>query len=145
VSAPGLRIIGANPGGRYRFADGTSPATAFVSGVAALIRALHPKLAPALVARSLVESARNRAPGGYDLGVGFGRVDAAAALTASDSLAAARTAGLGAAPTTVVGGRAPIRVVRHPAALVQGCWIACVLALAGLLASVIRLRGRLNP
>lgn len=145
VSAPGVRIIGAGPGDQYWIGDGTSPATAFVSGIAALIRSRHPKMAPALVAQSLVESARSRSSsGGYDLGVGFGRVDAAAALTASDRLAGARTGGLGVAPSTAVGAPARVRVVRHPVSLVVGCGVACLLALVGLVMSVIALRRHPN-
>ncbi|MFC4905820.1 S8 family serine peptidase [Actinomadura gamaensis] len=131
VSAPGVRIIGAGPGDRYWVGDGTSPATAFVSGIAALIRARHPKLAPALVAQALVASTRVRPSGGYDLGVGFGRVDAAAAVTASDGLASARTSGLGADPSAALGDADRVRVVRHPGGLVLGCTTACLLALAG--------------
>ncbi|MCP2336474.1 S8 family serine peptidase [Actinomadura rupiterrae] len=145
VSAPGVQIIGAGPGDQYWVGDGTSPATAFVSGIAALIRSRHPKMAPALVAQALVASTRSRPSGGYDLGVGFGRVNAAAALTASDGLAAARTSGLGADPSTSVGGASRVRVVRHPAGLVLGGTVACLLALAGLAASGILLFRRNAP
>ncbi len=82
MSAPGVQIIGAGPDGGYWIGDGTSPATAFVSGVAALIRSRHPDLAPALVTQAIVASTRNRPERGYNRAVGFGRVDAAAALTA---------------------------------------------------------------
>ncbi|MEV5568663.1 S8 family serine peptidase [Spirillospora sp. NPDC052269] len=142
LSAPGVRIIGAGPGDRYWIGDGTSPATAFVSGIAALIRSRHPKMPPALVAQALVESARSRPSGGYDLGVGFGPVNAAAALDASDSLVGARTAGLGAAPDRAVDLRSRVRVVRHPGPLIVGCSVACVLALAGLVLSVTILKYR---
>ncbi|RFU38333.1 serine protease [Actinomadura logoneensis] len=142
VSAPGVGIMGAAPGDRYRFGDGTSPATAFVSGIAALIRSRHPGMAPALVARSLTESVRRRPPGGYDLGVGFGRVDAAAALTTSDSLAPTRTT---LAPTTALATPPRIPVVRHPPYLIPGCATACALALTALLASLRRLRRHPAP
>ena len=42
LSAPGVSIIGAGPGGNYLQASGTSPASAFVAGVAALIRSAYP-------------------------------------------------------------------------------------------------------
>ncbi|WP_026413864.1 S8 family serine peptidase [Actinomadura oligospora] len=145
VSAPGVRIVGAGPDGRYWVGDGTSPATAFVSGIAALIRSRHPGMAPALVAQALVESARSRPSGGYDLGIGFGRVNAAAALDASDRLAGARTSGLGVDPARAVGVRPPVRVVRHPTSLVVGGAVAGLLALVGLILSVITLRRRPNP
>ena len=44
LSAPGVNIVGAAPGGGYAQASGTSPAAAFVSGVAALIRSRYPGL-----------------------------------------------------------------------------------------------------
>ncbi len=80
LSAPGVDITGAAPGGGYLAVNGTSPASAFVAGVAALIRSRYPRLGPALVRQALVESARYRPASGYSPGVGFGEVDAAAAL-----------------------------------------------------------------
>src|SRR5262249_36508861 len=41
VLAPGERVVGARPGGGLEAASGTSPATALVSGVAALLLSLH--------------------------------------------------------------------------------------------------------
>jgi subtilisin family serine protease len=90
ISAPGVNVIGAGPGGEYLEADGTSPASAFVAGVAALIRSKYPTLTPALVTQALVTSAQNRPAGGYSPDVGFGEVDAAAALAAAGRLAAVR-------------------------------------------------------
>jgi subtilisin family serine protease len=88
VSAPGVAVLGAGPGGEYIDADGTSPAAALVSGVAALIRSRYPTLSPVLVEQALINSATRRPPGGYSVEVGFGEVDAAAALTAAGTLAA---------------------------------------------------------
>lgn len=88
ISAPGVRVVGAGPGGEYLIADGTSPASAFVAGVAALIRSKYPQLTPALVTQALVSSAQRRPGGGYSPNVGFGEVDAAAALAAAGRLAA---------------------------------------------------------
>ncbi|MER6809108.1 S8 family serine peptidase [Spirillospora sp. NPDC000708] len=137
VSAPGVQIVGAGPGDRYWIGDGTSPATAFVSGVAALVRSRHPGLAPALVAQAVAASARHRPPGGYDPGVGFGRVDALAALTASDALAGARTggAGLPAGRRFAAGDVRPVQVVHRSGALVVTCVAVCALCLAGLVAA----------
>jgi type VII secretion-associated serine protease mycosin len=95
VSAPGVAVLGAGPGGEYIDADGTSPAAALVSGVAALIRSRYPALSPVLVEQALIDSATRRPPGGYSVEVGFGEVDAAAALTAAGTLAAqSRSRGL---------------------------------------------------
>src|SRR5215472_18942643 len=49
ISAPGVNILGAGPRGEYLTGSGTSPAAAFVAGVAALIRSKCPRLTPALV------------------------------------------------------------------------------------------------
>jgi type VII secretion-associated serine protease mycosin len=88
ISAPGVRVVGAGPGGEYLIADGTSPASAFVAGVAALIRSKYPQLTPALVTQAMVSSAQRRPGGGYSPNVGFGEVDAVAALAAAGRLAA---------------------------------------------------------
>jgi type VII secretion-associated serine protease mycosin len=88
ISAPGVNVVGAGPGGEYIVADGTSPASAFVAGVAALIRSKYPRLSPALVTQALVSSAQRRPAGGYSPNVGFGEVDAVAALAAAGRLAA---------------------------------------------------------
>jgi type VII secretion-associated serine protease mycosin len=98
LSAPGVGVIGAGPGGEYLDAEGTSPSAALVSGVAALIRSRYPALSPALVAQALITSTAHRPSGGYSTGTGFGEVDAAAALRAAGRLAAAAPAtGLAAA------------------------------------------------
>lgn len=92
LSAPGISIIGAGPAGTYLQASGTSPASAFVAGVAALVRSAYPRLTPAQVAQALLGSTRHRPAGGYSPATGFGEVDAVAALRAAGRLAAARAA-----------------------------------------------------
>jgi type VII secretion-associated serine protease mycosin len=92
ISAPGVNIVGAGPGGEYLTGSGTSPAAAFVAGVAALIRSKFPRLTPAQVTLAMVGSARHRPSGGYSPGTGFGEVDAAAALAAARRLAGEPTA-----------------------------------------------------
>jgi len=54
ISAPGVAVVGAAAGGGYLAVNGTSPASAFVAGVAALIRSRYPRLSPALVRQALV-------------------------------------------------------------------------------------------
>jgi type VII secretion-associated serine protease mycosin len=98
LSAPGVGVIGAGPGGEYLDAEGTSPSAALVSGVAALIRSRYPALTPALVTQALITSTTSRPSGGYSTGTGFGEVDAAAALRSAGRLAATEPAtGLAAA------------------------------------------------
>ncbi|MFI6598759.1 S8 family serine peptidase [Nonomuraea sp. NPDC050536] len=87
VAAPGVDIMGAGPGDAYWVGRGTSQATALVSGVAALIKAKYPGMSPALVAQTLTASADDRPPGGYDIGTGFGVVNAAKALAEAGRLA----------------------------------------------------------
>lgn len=59
VSAPGVEIYSAYPNHRFALWSGTSFATAFASGTAALIRSLTPTLWPRAVIRRLEGSADN--------------------------------------------------------------------------------------
>ncbi|GAA2602700.1 S8 family serine peptidase [Actinomadura fulvescens] len=97
VGAPGDEIVYAAPGGEYGMGGGTSQASAIVSGIAALIRAKHPDLPPALVSQALVVSARNGPSGKYNPELGFGEVNAARALAAAAALAAPRAGQAGKA------------------------------------------------
>lgn len=87
LAAPGERIIApapppVSPNG-YGVSDGTSNATAIVSGVAALVRARYPELDAANVVNRLIRTARDRGAPGRDPEYGFGVVDVLAALTES--------------------------------------------------------------
>jgi len=96
--------------------SGTSPAAAFVAGVAALIRSAYPRLTPAQVDQALVTSAQHRPAAGYSTDTGFGEVDAVAALRAAGRLAAARpAAGLAASQHFAAGPPGPIQVTRRDA------------------------------
>lgn len=86
VAAPGVDVPMVTRGGGYGKGSGTSPAAALVAGVVALIKAKYPDMRPELVARALVMGARGRPAAGYDDHVGFGVVDAAAALRAAGGL-----------------------------------------------------------
>lgn len=57
VAAPGENIYSTLPNGRYGYLTGTSQATAFVSGEAALILSENPKLKPAEVRQIIMSSA----------------------------------------------------------------------------------------
>jgi type VII secretion-associated serine protease mycosin len=147
VSAPGVHVIAAGPGNDYYIGDGTSPATAFVSGVAALIRAKYPKLSPILVGQAIVSSTTHRPSGGYDSGVGFGEVDAAAALAAAGKLTGVKTEGAGLDPHFTHGDAGPVQVVHHDVQLLTTYGAA---AGAGLLLALVCLviafrRGRPPP
>ncbi|MFE9254976.1 type VII secretion-associated serine protease mycosin [Streptomyces sp. NPDC006879] len=88
VAAPGVDVLIAHPDRTYYKGWGTSAAAAFVSGVVALVRSAHPDLSPAQIKQLLMDTARNRPPGGRDDSRGYGLVDAAAALRAADRLRA---------------------------------------------------------
>jgi subtilisin family serine protease len=88
VAAPGVQVPAQGRDGQYWLVSGTSPACALTAGVAALIKSRYPHLAPALVVRAIAASTTNRPSGGYDDEVGFGTVDAAAALATATRLAA---------------------------------------------------------
>lgn len=83
VAAPGEGILSTIPGGRYGKMTGTSQATAFVSGIAALVLARAPGLSPSQVKEliiknsTLVSSLRSKISSG-------GKVDAYRALAALD-------------------------------------------------------------
>ncbi|MFF3564307.1 type VII secretion-associated serine protease mycosin [Streptomyces sp. NPDC002574] len=83
VSAPGVDVVIADPNRRYYEGWGTSTASAYVSGTAALIRSAHPELSPAQVKRLLEDTARDAPPGGRSDALGYGLVDPAAALAAA--------------------------------------------------------------
>jgi type VII secretion-associated serine protease mycosin len=87
VAAPGVSVPAEGRDGQYWWVSGTSPACALVAGVAALIKSRYPGLPPNLVASALTSTTTNRPNGGYDSQVGFGIVDAAAALAKARKLA----------------------------------------------------------
>lgn len=143
LSAPGVNVLGAGPGGEYLDAEGTSPAAALVSGVAALIKSRYPMLSPALVEQALITTAARRPHGGYSPGTGFGEVDAATALTAAARLAAGRPAH-GLAPAAIFAAEGAtrgadaqrIQVVHRDGAFIAGYTAAAV---AGALCFVVAL------
>lgn len=87
VGCPVEEVISTLPGDVYGFVGGTSAASAFASGVAALVIARHPNLTGAQVAQVLRASqARIPALAGLEHVYRFGRLDALAAVQASDPL-----------------------------------------------------------
>lgn len=61
VCAPGVDIISTAPGNRYVLGTGTSPSSAIVAGVAALIRSRYPQLTPEQVRQALIRGSIPRA------------------------------------------------------------------------------------
>jgi subtilisin family serine protease len=132
VGAPGVDVPAQGRDGQYWLVSGTSPACALTAGVAALIKAEHPHLAPALVVRAITSSAQNRPAGGYDDEIGFGTVDAAAALTAASSLAEPGAQPGVAATTHFGGGSAAVAAVPVRPRSAAGLALSCLLALVAL-------------
>ncbi|MCU1676002.1 MAG: peptidase and in kexin sedolisin [Frankiales bacterium] len=84
VAAPGWNVLSTAlrfPGsGSYIAESGTSFSAPYVAGIAALVRAQHPRWSVAQVRRQLLTTARDAGAPGFDPFYGFGVVDAAAAL-----------------------------------------------------------------
>jgi type VII secretion-associated serine protease mycosin len=137
VAAPGAGVVGAGPGNSYWVGEGTSQAGAIVSGVAALVKARYPAMSPAFVAQAISASARNRPAAGYDERVGFGEVDAAAALNEAGRLNGYGETTGGLPGRFDDGPVRPVQVERHPPGLViLGGWVG-IAALFGLAGAVV--------
>jgi type VII secretion-associated serine protease mycosin len=103
VAAPGVYVPAQGRDGAYWLVSGTSPACALVAGVVALIKSEYPKLSPALVASALTATTGDRPQNGYDSQVGFGTVNAAAALAVAGRLDHERPRTTGVAATAKFG------------------------------------------
>ena len=80
ISAPGVEILSTLPGSQYGNLSGTSMATPYVAGVAALVRSANPNLTAAQVRERLMTTADDFGNPGYDTVFGAGRVNARKAL-----------------------------------------------------------------
>ncbi|MFE7274609.1 type VII secretion-associated serine protease mycosin [Streptomyces sp. NPDC057623] len=80
VSAPGDKVVIADPDHKYYEGWGTSAAAAFVSGAVALVKGAHPGLTPAQIKKLLEDTARNPPADGRDDSRGYGFIDPAAAI-----------------------------------------------------------------
>jgi subtilisin family serine protease len=151
IGAPGVNIVGDGPQATYLRASGTSPASAFVAGVAALIRSAYPHLSPAMVTQALVSSTRDQPSAGYSPATGFGEVDAVAALRAAGTLArthpdtglatASRFGRAALGPIPVVHRDSPRIAAFTAAAVVAGAaFVVCVAVLSRLTRRTFRAR-----
>lgn len=82
VTAPGDRIHSTVPGDKYLALPGTSMASPFVAGAAALLLAIDPDMSPAEVKSVLEETAVHPRGLNFDENFGYGRIDLEAALKA---------------------------------------------------------------
>ncbi|MCX4829797.1 S8 family serine peptidase [Streptomyces sp. NBC_00006] len=97
IAAPGVSVTAAKAGTRTtERIDGTSPATALVSGVVALMREQHPKLAPYQITQALERTASTHQRG-HNPQTGYGMVNAQAALAAAAKLSPAQKMAVGTA------------------------------------------------
>ena len=152
LAAPGVDVPAQGRDGAYWLVSGTSPACALTAGVAALIKAAHPRLSASLIALALTTTTKNRPPGGYDPDVGFGTVDAAAALAKARQLSEEPHAAGLAAAVHFGGGKAavpaPPAFKRGPGALIGFTVLALgslALVVIGLARLVRRRRLRMRP
>jgi type VII secretion-associated serine protease mycosin len=131
VAAPGVSVPAQGRDGEYWWVSGTSPACALVAGVAALIKSMYPGLAPELVVSALTSTTTDRPAGGYDSELGFGVVDAAAALAKAGQLTHDQPVKTGVAAAARFHGQLPAEPVRPrgPGPLV----LFALLALASLI------------
>ncbi len=83
VTAPGENIFSTLPGGRYGYMTGTSQATAFVTGIAALMLARNPQLTPAKI-KEIIKGSVDQFDDLKDKVASGGRVNAYKALAATD-------------------------------------------------------------
>jgi subtilisin family serine protease len=90
VAAPGVDIVTTGPGGGIQYLSGTSMATAYVSGLAALLLERRPGLSPARVKAIIEASALDLGAPDHDPEFGAGRIDALSALNALAAADAAR-------------------------------------------------------
>lgn len=81
VAAPGQNIYSTLPGGKFGYMSGTSQATAFVSGLAALLLSVDPSLSPPQLKKLIVASV-DHLPNLETKLTSGGRVNAYAALMA---------------------------------------------------------------
>jgi subtilisin family serine protease len=80
VAAPGTSIYSTLRYGGYGYMDGTSMATPFVAGLAALVYARFPTYTPDQAASAILDNAQDLGSTGWDIYYGCGRIDAFQAL-----------------------------------------------------------------
>ena len=106
VAAPGDRVPAQGRDGAYWYVSGTSPACALTAGVVALVKSKYPNLTDTQVVSAITSSTTRstRPAGAWDEQIGFGVVNAAAALRAAHRLAAEPTAVAGVSSAAHFGG-----------------------------------------
>jgi subtilisin family serine protease len=80
VAAPGVDILAAKPGGTYDFFSGTSMATGYVTGLAALLLSSQATLTVTQLRQIVEKTAVDLGVPARDPAFGAGRIDAASAI-----------------------------------------------------------------
>jgi subtilase family protein len=88
ISAPGVDVLAPVEGGKHELLSGTSFATAYVSGIAALLLERDPSLDATAIAQLMAAAADDLGPAGRDEDFGAGRVNALATLKSVREIAA---------------------------------------------------------
>jgi hypothetical protein len=140
VAAPGYRVPAQGRDGNYWYVSGTSPACALTAGVVALIKSSYPGLTDSQVISAITSSTSHKPAGGYNQQIGFGVVDAAAAMKAAGELADEARPAPPRTPSHFGGGAqaipAPPVAPRGPLDLILYCLLgAACLALVALATS----------
>jgi hypothetical protein len=92
VSAPGVNIYSAVPGGEYQVLSGTSMAGPHVAGVVALMRAANPDLDVETVKQIIMDTCTDLGAAGEDNAYGHGFINAYEAVLASTATGVAEVA-----------------------------------------------------
>ena len=143
--APGVDIVttGDQSADDYYDGQGTSEATAVVSGAAALLRARYPQLSAPEIVHRLTATAVDAGPKGRDDSYGYGRLDIVKALTADvptlGSSAAPTKAATAAPGGTSAAGPGDLPTAKSPVLLVG---VGVVVLLGLVLIVVLVTRGR---
>jgi len=83
IAAPGVSILSTARGGNYQYVQGTSFSAPIVAGTLALILSANPSLTPDQAKNILFSTANDLDGAGWDNKYGWGRVNAASAVSAA--------------------------------------------------------------
>jgi hypothetical protein len=152
VTAPATPVFATCPGNQLCDVYGPLAGVAWVASTVALIKAVFPHMAPALVARALALSATYRPAGGYTTKIGFGLVNPSGALQEARKLVSLQNAakpGAGVVSATAHFGSGPapgvIDAVQHSPVKLAGYAAAAVVGLLLLLLARRWRRTRVPP
>jgi thermitase len=86
IAAPGVGILTTQRGGGYGSSSGTSFSSPVVAGVAALVFSANPNLSGPQAHQIIMDTSDDLGAAGWDPGYGWGRINAARAVSAARSL-----------------------------------------------------------